>query len=369
MNGSGSGATLPRVVVVPLNTVNLFFPQVTQEASSGDDPTAQGNPTATLRVIYANSDGSQLVTITVDEYANSDDALSAYQIALQKSEIVAGFTLITVPNLARQTFAGTVTMGGETHVGLGVLDGTLVVGATLAGFIASSDNVGRLVAMASTEDATAKIALGIPLCFAAGTRVATPRGSSAVEHLRVGDTVLTVAGTSEAIRWIGRRHVDCRRHAKPDRVMPVRVAPHAFGEGRPSREVLLSPDHSVFVDDVLIPIKLLLNDSTISQLSVHAITYYHIALARHHVVLAEGLPVETYLETGGHSAFDDKRGDIQLHPDFVPDAIGVSAVWQTCGYAPLVDDEVLLNIVRTRLRLQAELLSDSASISRARRVA
>lgn len=104
MNGSGSGATLPRVVVVPLNTVNLFFPQVTQEASSGDDPTAQGNPTATLRVIYANSDGSQLVTITVDEYANSDDALSAYQIALQKSEIVPGFSLITVPNLARQTF-------------------------------------------------------------------------------------------------------------------------------------------------------------------------------------------------------------------------------------------------------------------------
>jgi len=36
---------------------------------------------------------------------------------------------------------------------------------------------------------------------------------------------------------------------------PVRVVAGAFGEGRPRRDLLLSPDHAVFVDHVLIPAK------------------------------------------------------------------------------------------------------------------
>ncbi len=70
---------LPRKVVVPTSTVNRFFPEVTREASTGRNLTAVANAKATRSVIYANSDGSKKVTITVEEYPTASDASSAYQ--------------------------------------------------------------------------------------------------------------------------------------------------------------------------------------------------------------------------------------------------------------------------------------------------
>jgi Hint domain-containing protein len=352
-------AILPLNVVVALGVVNQFFPEVTRTASTGANSTAVGNPTATRSVIYANGDNSMKVTVTVDEYGSVGDASSAFQQALEASEAVPGFNPISVPNLGQQSFAGTVTQGGETHVGLGLLDGALVIGVTLAGYDANSGNLMGLVSVARTEDTTAKTALGIPLCFAAGTRIATPHGHCLVEQLRIGDTVMTVSGARQQVQWIGRRRVDCRRHAKADRVMPIRVAPHAFGDGRPGRTLWLSPDHSVFVEGVLIPVRFLINDDTIAQIEVNAITYYHIELPKHDVVLAEGLPVETYLETGGRDAFDNGGGATQLHPDFAPAEVRVAMMWDGFAFAPLIGDSARLELVRAKLRLQCELLRDS----------
>ncbi|HET6305560.1 MAG TPA: Hint domain-containing protein, partial [Rhodopila sp.] len=189
-----------------------------------------------------------------------------------------------------------------------------------------------------------------------GTRITTPRGSVAVERLREGDTVLTVSGKRQKITWIGRRTLDCRRHVAPERVMPVRIAPHAFGENRPQRALLLSPDHSVFVEDVLIPAKHLVNGTTVTRVDVASVTYYHVELPRHDVVLAEGLPAETYLETGARCAFENGGGALQLHADFAPDEERVGMVWQNFGYAPLIGRDGQLDRVRARLALQAAML-------------
>ncbi|HEX4368574.1 MAG TPA: Hint domain-containing protein [Rhodopila sp.] len=198
-------------------------------------------------------------------------------------------------------------------------------------------------------------------CFAAGTRIATPRGGVAVERLREGDTVLTISGKARAVQWIGRRTLDCTRHIAPERVKPVRIAPHAFGEDRPKRALLLSPDHSVFIEDVMIPIKHLINGATITQLDAPSVTYYHIELESHDVVLAEGLPAETYLETGGRAAFENGGGAIELHPDFAPDENRVGMVWRNFAYAPLIGSDGQLNRVRARLALQAVMLQQQAS--------
>ncbi len=77
----------------------------------------------------------------------------------RRVQSVPGFKPVPVPNLGQQAFAGTVTMGAETHVGLGALDDTLIVGATLAGYDATPGNTAKLVALARTEDAAAKMAL------------------------------------------------------------------------------------------------------------------------------------------------------------------------------------------------------------------
>jgi hypothetical protein len=79
-------------------------------------------------------------------------------------------------------------------------------------------------------------------------------------------------------------------------VWPVRVAAGAFGPARPTRDLYLSPDHAVFVEDVLIPIRCLVNGDTVVQCPVDEITYYHVELACHDIVLAEGLTVESYLD-------------------------------------------------------------------------
>ena len=120
-----------------------------------------------------------------------------------------------------------------------------------------------------------------------------------MEDLREGDLVPTVLGHgSTPIVWIGHRHVDCSRHPKPETVWPVRIRAGAFGPLCPSRDLWLSPDHALYVLDVLIPVKYLVNGHSIARVPVDAITYYHIELPQHDVVLAEGLPVESYLDVG-----------------------------------------------------------------------
>ena len=158
-SGAASDSMLPRKVVVPINAVNRFFPEVTREASTGRNRTAVANAKATRSVIYANSDSSKKVTITVDEYATARDASSAYQEAVAKSKTVPGFKPVQAENLGQDAFVGTVTQGGETHIGLGALHDTLIVGATLAGYDPTPENTDKLISLTLEEERAAKAAM------------------------------------------------------------------------------------------------------------------------------------------------------------------------------------------------------------------
>lgn len=152
-------------------------------------------------------------------------------------------------------------------------------------------------------------------CFLAGTEIATPSGSVPVQALRVGDLVLTADGQARPVRWTGDRDVACVRHPRPLEVWPVQVRAGAFGDGVPHRDLFLSPDHAVFVDDVLIPVKYLIDGKMVLQVPMAKAHYFHIELDLHAIVLAEGLTVESFLDTGQKSSF---RGGpvVALHPNF-----------------------------------------------------
>jgi autotransporter passenger strand-loop-strand repeat protein len=168
-------------------------------------------------------------------------------------------------------------------------------------------------------------------CYRRGTHILTDHGEVAVEDLRVGERVRTVLGEASApIIWIGQREVDCTRHPKPWRVWPVRVADSAFGPGRPHGELFLSPDHAVYVNEVLIPIRFLINDSTIVQVQVDRVAYYHIELPEHGVVLAQGLPAESFLDMRDRSNYANRPGPVRLFPDFT------AQMWEAFGCARLV---------------------------------
>ena len=123
--------------------------------------------------------------------------------------------------------------------------------------------------------------------------IRTSRGEVAVEDLTSDDKVLTVEGVYRPILWLGRRYIDCTRHNAPEHVWPVRIMRDAISLGVPARDLYLSPDHAVFLDHMLVPAKYLLNGTTIVQVRMIEVMYYHVELDRHDVLLAEGLPVET----------------------------------------------------------------------------
>ncbi len=179
-------------------------------------------------------------------------------------------------------------------------------------------------------------------CFATGTRIDTDAGEVPVETLRVGTLVCTADGERRRVVWIGHREVDCRRHPQAGRIYPVRVARGAFGEGLPWRDLYLSPDHAVFVDGVLIPVRYLVNGRSILQVAVAKIGYWHVELDRHDVLLAEGLPVESYLDTGNRANFANGGDHLRLYPDFAP------LTWSD-ACADLVVSGPVVNAVKRRL--------------------
>jgi hypothetical protein len=168
-------------------------------------------------------------------------------------------------------------------------------------------------------------------CFRSGTCILTERGEVPVDGLRVGDRVRTEVNEAwTPIIWIGRREADCAHHARPRRVWPVRIAADAFGPGRPHSDLFLSPDHAVYVNEVLIPVRYLINGSTIVQAPVARVSYYHIELAQHDEVLAQGLPAESFLDMRDGSNYANRPGPVRLYPDFA------ARMWEAFGCARLI---------------------------------
>ncbi len=115
--------------------------------------------------------------------------------------------------------------------------------------------------------------------------------------------MITRDGKARVIKWVGNRRVDCGCHPAPHNFWPVRILAHAFGPGRPHRNLLLSPDHAVYADGVLIPARYLINGTSIAQLHVAEAAYYHVEPDQHDVIVAEGLQAETYLDTANRASF------------------------------------------------------------------
>ncbi|MBB2963506.1 Hint domain-containing protein [Methylobacterium sp. R2-1] len=163
-----------------------------------------------------------------------------------------------------------------------------------------------------------------PVCFTTGTKIRTARGDIAVEDLRAGDLAVTAAGALRPVVWIGHREITAKSGSLAFNQQPVRVRAGASGHGLPSRDLLLSPGHPVLVGadadnegGVLVPVMCLINGTTVTREPVASVTYWHVELDSHDILLAEGLPAESYID-GGDRAFFLEASDHALHnPDFV----------------------------------------------------
>jgi hypothetical protein len=196
-------------------------------------------------------------------------------------------------------------------------------------------------------------------CFAEGTRILTDAGKVPVEALRAGQQVIVVRpGGQHAARpisWIGHRYIDLTRHASPELARPIRIRADAFADGEPSRDLLVSPDHAIYIGGVLIPVRLLQNGATIVREDrLRTVRYFHVELDRHDILLAEGLPAESYLDTGNRGVFENADVPLTLHPDLSAGDEQARRLSSSC--APFVADAEQVRPVWWRLAIRASQL-------------
>jgi hypothetical protein len=160
------------------------------------------------------------------------------------------------------------------------------------------------------------IVLNAALCFMPGTMIRTPGGEVAVETLAHGDCVMTTDGRAEKVSWIGRQTVSLQ-FADPLRVLPIRIAANALGDNVPSRDLLVSPDHAILVEDVLIQAGALINGTSIVRETKvpQTFTYYHVELEDHSLIFAENVPAETFVDNVDRLAFDNWAEHEALYPE------------------------------------------------------
>lgn len=145
-----------------------------------------------------------------------------------------------------------------------------------------------------------------PMCFLAGTHIATPEGERLVEDIAIGDLVLTASGEARPVRWIGRQAV-IRMFADPLRSYPICIAAGALEEGVPCRDLFVSPDHALLIDGVLVQASALVNGLSVTRVEQpeERFVYYHIELEGHDLVLAEGVAAETFVDNVTRRRFDN----------------------------------------------------------------
>jgi hypothetical protein len=157
------------------------------------------------------------------------------------------------------------------------------------------------------------------VCFMPGTSIAVPDGEAKVETLRPGDLVTSMAGETKTVRWVGRQTVS-RVSADPLQVLPIRIKAGALGENVPCRDLLISPDHAILVDGVLVQAGALVNGSSIIRETdvPQVYTYYHVELDDHSLVLAENVAAETFIDNVDRLGFDNWDEHEALYPDGKP---------------------------------------------------
>ncbi len=176
------------------------------------------------------------------------------------------------------------------------------------------------------------LTLDIP-CFLRGTLIRTERGERRVEDLKAGERVITLSGRPRPIVWMGRGRKSIRR-GRRGAATPILVTRNALADGVPFADLRLTKGHSLFVDGVLIPAEFLVNNRSI-RWDDHAQTveFHHVELDAHDVLLANGVPSESYRDDGNRYLFmnPNPSWDRRPEPPCAPVLTGgpiVDAIWR-----------------------------------------
>jgi len=152
------------------------------------------------------------------------------------------------------------------------------------------------------------------LCFCANTLIATSSGERPVQELAVGDMVTTHRGAARRIVWVGSGKV-LATQGQRNAATPVIVSQSALADNVPNRDLRVTKGHSLYIDDVLIPVEFLVNHRSIYwDDNAQEVELYHIELETHDVLVANGAPAESYRDDGNRWLFRNANSGWGLPP-------------------------------------------------------
>ena len=323
--------------------------------------------------------------LTIDGNVSGDGTIEALMTLEVNGGIAAGVTIAFSPSIGAQVgqlildvpAANLGTIAGFSAGNTIVVEGSLYDDAVFtqgtsgaAGTLTLSGGALAPLSFAVEGTYAADSFLATPnltetdvtLCFVAGTRIATPRGEVPVEQLSVGDEVLTLSGATQPITWIGVGRVLATR-GRRTAATPVIVRKGALADNVPCRNLRITKGHSLFFDGALIPVEELINHRSILwDDQAQEVAIFHIELATHDVLLADGAPAESYRDDGNRWLFRNANAGWRLPPQepCVPVLAGgpvVDAIWRRLldraplrSRIPLTDDaDVHLMVDGTRV--------------------
>ena len=135
--------------------------------------------------------------------------------------------------------------------------------------------------------------------------IATARGAVPVERLRPGMRVVTRDNGLRRVYWVGRRDIAFPELTDSPNLSPVLIRAGALGDGRPFRDMLVSPAHRMLVPrdialmatdepEALVAARLLVGLPGIGPAACLGVSYLHLLCDRHQVILADGAWTESF---------------------------------------------------------------------------
>ncbi len=143
------------------------------------------------------------------------------------------------------------------------------------------------------------------VCFCAGTNILTPSGYRKIETLIQGDLVVTAQGVPKSILWIGQTDVSVEEMRRdPDR-RPIRIKANSINPGVPSIDLDVSAQHRIAIQNpyaallfgegcVMVRAKHLTGSIAERLVPSSPVSYFHLLLDEHDMVIANGLETESF---------------------------------------------------------------------------
>lgn len=263
-------------------------------------------------------------TLILGGYATTTSDLIQFDGSGGTIEIAAGTTPSIIQYITNISENDTIIIDGLKADGYNYVDGVYTLtsnGTPISGtssFQLPDANEGTTFTVSTiTVDngngtTTTKTVLNAQhvVCFLPGSMIRTVEGEVAVENLQIGDSVVTFdwktgEETVRPVIWVGKAHATVQPHLADDEAAyPVRVLKNAISEGVPYKDMLITAEHCLFFDGKFVPVRMLVNGSSIFyDKSFTSYDYYHLETAEHAVIVADGMMTESYLDTGNRRSF------------------------------------------------------------------